>query len=102
MRNELPKKVWKYETGIVNLDTGRGTHWTGYIKRNNEALYFDSFGNLRPPKEVVSYLRSAGPCLIRYNYERQQSFTDFNCGHLVLKFLYENSTENRFKRSMLS
>lgn len=100
MRNELPKRVWQYESGIVNLDTGNGTHWTAYIKSSSKALYFDSFGNLRPPKELVSYLRSAGPCSIRYNYERQQNFTDFNCGHLVLKFLYENSIQNHFKRSV--
>lgn len=96
MRNELPKKVRAYESGILNLDTGNGTHWTAYVKNNNKALYFDSFGNLRPPKELVSYLRSTGPCLIRYNYERQQKFTNFNCGHLVLKFLNETAAAGQF------
>lgn len=91
MRNELPVKVHKYETGILNLDTGKGSHWTGFIKHNKQCLYYDSFGNLRPPKELVSYLNSSGPCYIRYNYQQQQKFTDINCGHLVLRFLYENA-----------
>jgi len=42
---------------IVNLDntTGPGTHWVAYAKRNNRVVYFDSFGNLRSPKELVRY-----------------------------------------------
>lgn len=91
MRNELPKRVHKKETGILNLDTGTGTHWTTFVKHNDKALYFDSYGNLRPPKELVSYLNSAGPCKIRYNHERFQRYTDVNCGHLVLQFLNENA-----------
>jgi len=27
-----------------------------YAKRGNRAVYFDSFGNLQPPKEIVRYL----------------------------------------------
>jgi len=43
------------ENDIVNLDdaTGPGTHWGAYAKRNNRVVYFNSFGNLRPPKELV-------------------------------------------------
>lgn len=90
MRDTLPNRVHSYECGIVNLDTdsGSGTHWVGYKKENNTAVYFDSFGNLRPPKEVVSYLRSSGPCKILYNHDRFQLFTSMNCGHLVLQFLF--------------
>jgi len=45
------------ESDIVNLDdaTGPGTHWVAYAKRNNRVVYFNSFGNLRPPKELVQY-----------------------------------------------
>lgn len=93
MRKELPAKVHKYETGILNLDSGGGdgTHWVAFSKHDNKCLYYDSFGNLKPPKELVIYLNSAGPCLIRYNYQQQQKFTAVNCGHLVLKFLYETA-----------
>ena len=41
----------------MNLDdaTGPGIHWEAYAKRNNRVVYFDSFGNLQPPKELERY-----------------------------------------------
>lgn len=87
MRDGLPAKPRKYETCIVNLDSkyGGGTHWVCYRKRGNRVQYFDSFGNLRPPLEIVKYL---GPdAHIEYNYESKQSFDSVVCGHLCLKFL---------------
>lgn len=91
MRDNLPKKVKKYERGIVNLDSvnGSGTHWTAYKKINEKVIYFDSFGNLLPPVELIDYFNSNGPCKILYNYNIYQSFNTFNCGHLCLKFLNE-------------
>ncbi|KAG5332831.1 SETMR methyltransferase, partial [Acromyrmex charruanus] len=53
MRDTLPMNgAHRNESGIVNLDdaTGPGIHWVAYAKRNN-----DSFGNLRPPKELLRY-----------------------------------------------
>lgn len=88
MRNEMPKKgSWKKESGVVNLDDKKnpGTHWVAYKKLNkNLAMYFDSFGNLQPPNELVKYLDVGN---INYNYERYQDWNTFNCGHLCLKFL---------------
>lgn len=87
MRDTLPKKPRPYETAIVNLDShqGAGTHWVCYKKRGNNVYYFDSFGDLRPPAELVEYL---GPSAnIVYNYKRQQGFDSVICGHLCLKFL---------------
>lgn len=86
MRNALPKKPWRYECGVLNLDDydGPGTHWTAYIKNGSRALYFDSFGDLPPPLELKHYLRGSR---IQYNHERYQQFNSFNCGHLCLKFL---------------
>ncbi|KYN40000.1 hypothetical protein ALC56_05608 [Trachymyrmex septentrionalis] len=57
MRNALPTSgAHRNESGIVNLDaTGPGTHWVAYAKRNNRVVYFDSFGNLRPPKELGDF-----------------------------------------------
>lgn len=86
MRNNLPKKSWKKECGIVNLDSteGFGTHWVAYRKKNhNVAEYFDSFGDLKPPKELVNYLK----CEIFYNRDRYQNFNSKNCGRLCLEFL---------------
>lgn len=92
MRNTLPKSgPRKNECAIVNLDTnnGAGTHWTAYRKNDSIVNYFDSFGDLPPPIELLKYLR-AGPTpskKIMYNIDRQQNFNSVVCGHLCLKFL---------------
>jgi hypothetical protein len=93
MRNNLPKKIRKYESGIINLDDkkGQGTHWTAYIKRNKNIIYFDSYGNLKPSLEVSQYFKSDGSNnQIFYNYDNYQKPNSFNCGHLCLQFLYNN------------
>lgn len=94
MRNELPQRIHKNETGIVNLDSGEGegTHWTSYIKRGRQILYFDSIGQMKPPLELVHYFKSDdGGNVIQYNYDSFQKLNSFNCGHLVLHFLYDNA-----------
>ena len=85
MRDALPKIPYTKECGIINLDSekGAGTHWVAYYKNNNTIEYYDSFGNLQPPLEVLHYLRPN----ITYNYKRDQKFNTYNCGHLCLKFL---------------
>lgn len=87
MRNDFPKKCLKKECGVINLDNkeGDGTHWCAYHKVNTKCYYFDSFGNLRPPIELVHYLGSK--CSILYNHKRYQDFNTFNCGHLCMDFL---------------
>ena len=87
MRDSLPNRVRSVESGIVNLDTstGSGTHWVAYYKNKGFKVYFDSFGNLPPPKEIVQYL---GIKNLQYNYDKLQAFNSFNCGHLCLEFLY--------------
>lgn len=89
MRDRLPKRVHKTESGIVNLDndSGSGTHWTAYIKKGPKAVYYDSFGNLPPPIELINYLK----CYIQYNHKQYQTFDTVNCGHLCLQFLYNDS-----------
>lgn len=87
MRNTLPKNgPLKNESGVVNLDVleGIGTHWVAYKKRGNLVIYFDSFGDLKPPIEIVNYFKK---CKIIYNYDTFQKFNTINCGHLCLKFL---------------
>lgn len=102
MRDNLPNKIRKLkECGIVNLDCeqGPGTHWVSYIKRNKEyILYFDSFGNLKPPKDIIDYFNSSDftttttTTTIDYNYNNFQKSNDYyNCGHLCLEFLYKYS-----------
>ena len=86
MRNSLPPGGAKAnESAVLNLDdkNSSGTHWVAYRKIRKDVTYFDSFGNLKPPKELLDYL---GVDRIKFNYERYQNFGTFNCGHLCLKF----------------
>lgn len=89
MRNALPTRSFIEECAIVNLDdiNGPGTHWVAYHKKNSAAYYFDSFGNLQPPLELIKYLGSGTKIL--YNHKQYQSYNTVNCGHLCIKFLYD-------------
>jgi hypothetical protein len=89
-RNNLPRIPRQFECGILNLDTfeGSGTHWTAYIKDDDSVYYYDSFGNLPPPLELIKYLST--PQLL-YNREQDQNFGTVICGQLCLQFLYLNT-----------
>lgn len=88
MRDTLPPKPNVIECAVVNLDSieGVGTHWVAYYKNLADVQYFDSFGNLKPPQELIRYLKN---CSISYNHNHQQTYEERNCGHLCLKFLYK-------------
>lgn len=90
MRDSLPNKIKSKESGIINLDveSGTGTHWTAYSKNNKNIIYFDSYGNLPPPLELIRYFKSNGLVKIKYNYDPIQSFNSNQCGQYCLKFLY--------------
>lgn len=91
MRDSLPKSgPWKNETAFVNLDSVKstGSHWVCFKKRNKDVIYFDSFGNLSPPSELMKYL---GVGSVQYNHERFQTFSTYNCGHLCIQFLHNNN-----------
>jgi hypothetical protein len=91
LRNELPKNLKNRECGILNLDTKSGTHWTAWIFNAafQKAIYFDSYGNIQPPPELMIHL---SPCpLIFFNYDRfQLNYGDepsYVCGQWCLDFL---------------
>lgn len=88
MKDDLPRKPRSVECGIINLDDSynNGTHWVAYIKFNDYYEYFDSFGDLKPPAEVLKYLNTPN---LYYNYTRYQKYDSVNCGHLCLKFLID-------------
>lgn len=93
MIDELPTNTHVNECGIVNLDkkSNDGSHWVAYIKNKNHVMYFDSFGNLKPPVQLVNYFYRNGVKSISYNYNKFQKYNSYNCGHLCLMFLYENT-----------
>lgn len=94
MRNKLPAKIGPIEMGVINLDNAEnpGTHWVAYKKYGQSINYFDSFGNLRPPLEVINYFKSDKKSnTILYNHDAFQSYNEINCGHLCLKFLYKKN-----------
>lgn len=74
---------------IINHDSsqGQGSHWSALAKNHDVAFYFDSFGKLPPPFEVLEYL---GPNIrLFYNAKRYQNYGTAICGHLCLKFLFD-------------
>lgn len=91
MRDTLPEKSNKTECGIINLDSmlSTGSHWTCYFKCDNHAVYFDSYGDANPPKELVKYLNVSN---LEYNTDRVQNYNDPPiCGHLCLEVLRQHS-----------
>lgn len=65
------KRMTDRECWILNHGTSHtdGTHWTA--KNNNTAFYFDSFGKLPPPFEVINYLNKN--IQLYYNAKRYQN-----------------------------
>lgn len=92
MRDTLPRNGPLHtECGIINLDdsSNKGTHWVAYKKNGDTTVYFDSFGNLRPFKQFISYIGNIKE--IYYNYQKYQNYNTFVCGHLCLRFLECNN-----------
>jgi hypothetical protein len=90
MRDELVFKPRINENLIVNLDLsnskgGRGgTHWIAIKKRGSQSVYFDSFGNLKPPCEIINFLKNTN---IFFNRSQYQKYNSHICGHLCIAFL---------------
>ena len=51
-------KTIKNEAYVIDLDqyANVGTHWIALYVKNNEVIYFDSFGVDHVPKEVVHFI----------------------------------------------
>lgn len=61
----LEEYLWENECGIINPDvsTGPGTHWVACKENGKIINFFDSFGNLQSPPEVLNYY---------YRYEKKE------------------------------
>ena len=59
MRDELPKKIKSEECGIMNFNTHEeiGSHWVCYVKKHDNRIYFDSYGQITP-LEIQKYLKN--------------------------------------------
>lgn len=87
MKDELPKETLLNECGILNLNNSdqEGSHWVAWIKQGNLKIYFDSYGNANPPRELVKYL---GENNLRITSRKFQDYNDPPiCGHLCLDFI---------------
>lgn len=70
MGNHLPRKIHGEERGVIKLvyDNDVGTQCVAYKKISSQMVYFDSYGNLPSPSEMIAYLNSSGSSHIQYNY----------------------------------
>lgn len=70
----------------LSNSSGRGTHWVAYKKKGPDTNYFDSYGSLPPPAELLRYVCGEGRKIF-FNDRRYQDLNSWNCGHLCLAFL---------------
>lgn len=83
-KTRATRECWILNHGSSNTD---GTHWTALARINNTAFYFDSFGKLPPPLEVINYL--GAKTRLYYNSKKYQNYGTAICGHLCLRFLHD-------------
>ena len=89
-RDNLPQKIHRLETGIINLDdsTGGGSHWICYRNVAEQCCeYFDSFG-LIMPSEIKNYLKTSGKKMV-YSSDEIQERDSVLCGYWCLYYLLE-------------
>ena len=84
-RDNWPKKI---EDGayVINLDehTDVGTYWTDLYVKDNQIVYFDSFGVEHVPKEIEKFI---GTKNIKTNVFRIQANISIMCGYLCIGFI---------------
>ena len=89
-RDNLPDKIHKLETGIINLDDsmGGGSHCICYRNVDKQYCeYFDPFG-LIMPNEIKNYLKTSGKKLV-YSSDEIQERDSVLCGYWCLYYLLE-------------
>ena len=78
----------KIELGayIVNLQDylGPGTNWIALYVKNNEFIYFDSFGIEHGPKEIKKFISHKD---IKTNLFRIQAYNSIMCGYFCILFI---------------
>ena len=71
---------------VINLDEyeDSGTHWVALYLKNNEVIYFDSFGVEHVPKEIEKFM---GNKKIITNLYRTKHFHSIMCGYFYIGFI---------------
>lgn len=102
LKKKKTKSPTQRECWILNHASSNtiGTHWTALAKIDNTAYYFDSFGKLPPPLEVINYL--GDDIHLYYNVKKYQNYGSAICGHLCLRFLHDfwHQQKNEYKKSI--
>ena len=86
-RDNLPKTI-KNGAYVINLDeyADVGTHWIALYVKNNEVIYFDSFGVEHVPKEIIMH-PNIGDKNIKTNIFRIQADNSIMCGYFCIGFI---------------
>ena len=84
-RNNLPKKIRK-GAYVTNLDEyeNTGKRWIALFVKNNETIYFDSFGIEHIPNEVNKFIGNKN---IKSNIFRLQAYDSMMCGYYCIEFI---------------
>ena len=84
-RDNLLKTI-KNGVCVINLDeyADLGTHWIALYVKDNEVIYFDSFGVEHIPKEIKNFI---GHKNIKTNIFRIQADNSIMCGYLYIGFM---------------
>ena len=95
-RSNLPKL--KNGAYVINLDHSgnTGTHWIVIFMKNNEVIYFDSFGVEYIPKEIMEKIGNKN---IKTNIFRIQDNSSIMCGYfciLFIEYMLNNKTLTDF------
>ena len=91
-------KTIKNGAYVINPDeyADVGTHWIALYAKNNEVIYFDSFGVGHVPKEIKGFI---GHEDIKTNIFRIQTYNSIMCGYFCIgfiNFIFANKTVIHF------
>ena len=84
-RDNLPKTI-KNGAYVTNLDenAGVGTHWIALYAKNNEVVYFNSFGVENVPEKIKRFI---GHKNTKTNIFRIQADNSIMCGYFCIGFI---------------
>ena len=76
-----------YVINLQNAFGGGGSHWTAFYIRNNECIYFDSFGETYP-NDVYKFVKQTKNMNLNYSSVQIQDLLSTSCGWFCIAFLH--------------